>query len=61
MHIIGPGRDGTFYQEAGDPMADRALVETNGTYTTAPFETPGVYYITCSMHPRMTVRVTVVA
>jgi plastocyanin len=60
MHIIGPGRDGSLYQEEGDPMTDRVLVETNGTHTTSPFNTPGVYYITCSMHPRMTVRVTVV-
>jgi plastocyanin len=60
MHIIGPGRDGSFYADNGDPMKDRALVETNATYTTPPFDTPGTYYITCSMHPRMTVRVTVV-
>jgi plastocyanin len=60
MHIIGPGHDGTMADEAGDPMKDRALVETNGTYTTPPFDTPGTYYITCSMHPRMTVKITVV-
>jgi plastocyanin len=59
MHIIGPGRDGSLAQEDGDPVRDRVLVETNGTYTTPPFEVPGTYYITCSMHPQMTVRVTV--
>jgi plastocyanin len=61
MHIIGPGRDGTLAADAGDPMKDRALVQTGSTYTTPPFQTPGVYYITCSMHPHMTVRITVVA
>jgi plastocyanin len=32
---------------------------SNDRYTTPPFTVPGTYYITCSMHPDMTVKVVV--
>jgi hypothetical protein len=32
---------------------------TNDTYTVGPFNTVGAFSITCSMHPEMTVVVTV--
>lgn len=59
MHIIGPGRDGTLAEVNGEPMQRRVLMPTNDTYTTPPFNVPGTYYITCSMHPEMTVKVVV--
>jgi plastocyanin len=59
MHIVGPGRDGTLAEAAGEPMRRRVLMETDATYTTPPFDTPGTYYFTCSMHPEMTVKVVV--
>jgi plastocyanin len=59
MHIIGPGRDGTLATAAGEPMQERVLMPTNANYTTTPFNVPGTYYITCSMHPEMTVKVVV--
>jgi plastocyanin len=59
MHIIGPGRDGTLAQAGGDPMNHRVLMPTNATFTTPPFDVLGTYYITCSMHPEMTVTVIV--
>jgi plastocyanin len=59
MHIIGPGRDGTLAEADGDPMVHRVLMPTNATFTTPPFDVPGTYYITCSMHPEMTVTVIV--
>ncbi|GIH14300.1 cupredoxin domain-containing protein [Rugosimonospora africana] len=59
MHIIGPGRDGTLTETDGDPMHRRVLMPSNGDYTTPPFAVPGTYYITCSMHPDMTVKVVV--
>jgi len=59
MHIVGPGRDGTLTETAGEPMRRRVLMATNATYTTPPFNTPGTYYFTCSMHPEMTVKVVV--
>ena len=59
MHIIGPGRDGSLYTEDGSPMDYRVLMPTNDTYTVGPFNTVGTFSITCSMHPEMTVVVTV--
>jgi plastocyanin len=59
MHIIGPGRDGTLAEADGEPMNRRVLMPTNASYTTPPFTVPGTYYITCSMHPEMTVIVVV--
>jgi|SRR5215813_3985965 len=59
MHIIGPGRDGTLEASTGDPMTIRVLMPTSQTYTTPPFTDVGTYYITCSMHPEMTVKVVV--
>lgn len=59
MHIVGPGRDGTLVEVNGEPMRRRVLMETDATYTTPPFNTPGTFYFTCSMHPEMTVKVVV--
>jgi plastocyanin len=58
-HIIGPGRDGSLEEAAGVPMHERVLTETNDHYTTAQWNEPGTYYLTCSMHPEMTVKVVV--
>jgi plastocyanin len=60
MHIIGPGRDGTLAETDADPMHRRVLMATNGKYTTPPFDAVGTYYITCSMHPDMTVKIVVI-
>ena len=59
MHIIGPGRDGSLYKEDGSPIDYRVLMPTNDSYTVGPFTTVGTFYITCSMHPEMTVVVVV--
>jgi plastocyanin len=59
MHIIGPGRDGTLTDSADEPMHQRVLTATNAVYTTPPFEVPGTFYFTCSMHGEMTVKVIV--
>jgi len=59
MHIIGPGRDGTLAEATGEPIRHRVLMPTNDSYTTPPFNVPGTYYITCSMHPEMTVKIVV--
>jgi plastocyanin len=59
MHIIGPGRDGTLAESDGEPMQGRVLMPENTSYTTPPFNVPGTYYVTCSMHPEMTVTVVV--
>jgi len=59
MHIIGPGSDGTLAEADGSPMRERVLMPTNDTYTIGPFDVPGTYHFTCSMHPEMTVIVVV--
>jgi len=59
VHIIGPGQDGTLVATKGVPVTRRELVETNDVYRTGAWNTPGVYYLTCSVHPEMTVKVVV--
>ena len=58
-HIIGPGRDGSLVEADGLPMHERVFTETNDRYTTAQWNDPGTYFLTCSMHPEMTVKVVV--
>ena len=59
LHIIGPGQDGTLSSAEGNPMHERVLTQMNDTYKTPPFTEPGTYYLTCSIHPEMTVKVVV--
>jgi plastocyanin len=59
MHIIGPGRDSRLATDDGDPMKRRVLMPVNATYTTPAFNVPGTFYITCSMHSEMTIKVVV--
>lgn len=58
-HIIGPGRDGTLFSEAGVPVTTRHLMGTNDTFTTGAWDTAGTFTLTCSVHPEMTVKVVV--
>ena len=59
LHILGPGRDGLLGEVDGLPMHERALTEINDRYTTGQWNALGTFYITCSMHPDMTVKVIV--
>jgi plastocyanin len=59
MHIIGPGRDGTLVTSAQEPMHRRVLMPESASYTTPPFKNAGTFYFSCSMHPKMTVKVVV--
>jgi plastocyanin len=59
MHTIGPGRDGRLEDNAAVPLTGRRLMQTNDTETTGRWNTPGTYYLTCSVHPEMTVKVIV--
>lgn len=58
-HIIGPGKDGLFTADSAVPVTQRELIETNGVYSTGVWTTAGTYYLTCSVHPAMTVKVVV--
>jgi plastocyanin len=59
VHIIGPGRDGLLSPDATGAVRGRALLQTDDVLTTGPWRTPGVHYLTCSVHPEMTVEVVV--
>jgi plastocyanin len=62
LHVLGPGQDGRFAGEQGVPsLGGRGayLSETGDSFTTARWNTPGTYHITCSLHPEMTVTVVV--
>jgi len=58
-HIIGPGREGLLDPDAAVPIAHRELMETNDVFTTGAWTKPGTYYLTCSVHPEMNVKVVV--
>ena len=59
MHTVGAGRDGTLADNADVPMVARKMMATNNVYTTGQWNTPGTYFLTCSVHPEMTVKVIV--
>jgi len=61
VHVIGPGRDTHIASpEHGVPMTGFHLMQTNAVYTTGPWMTPGTFYLTCSVHPGMDLKVVVV-
>lgn len=61
VHIVGPGRSGTIVRsERGVPVSGFHLMQTNSVFTTPPWNTPGTYYLTCSVHPDMTLKVVVI-
>ena len=60
VHVIGPGRRGrVITRTPGVPVVGFHLMETNGVDTTDRWERPGTYYLTCSVHPKMTLKVVV--
>jgi plastocyanin len=60
IHIIGAGRGGRLDDATSAiPVDYRRLMESNQSYTSGKWEKPGTYFITCSVHPLMTVKVVV--
>jgi plastocyanin len=59
VHIVGPGRDGRILENTAVPTPRVHLMETNDSYTTGKWTIPGTYYVTCSVHPEMTIKVVV--
>jgi len=60
IHVIGPGNDGVIIgAERHVPVVGFHLMPTNSVYRTPPWKTPGTYYLTCSVHPHMTLKVIV--
>ena len=60
IHVIGPGRSGRIWgTERNVPVFGFHLMQTNSVYKTPAWQTPGTYYLTCSVHPDMTLKVIV--
>jgi len=61
VHVIGPGVDIHIRSpEPGVPMTGFHLMQTNSVYTTGPWMTLGTFYLTCSVHLGMTLKVVVI-
>ena len=61
VHVIGPGRDTHIISpERGVPMTGFHLMQTNDVFTTGRWMTTGTFYLTCSVHPGMTLKVVVI-
>ena len=61
VHVIGPGVNTHIRSpERGVPMTGFRLMQTNDAYTTGPWMTVGTFYLTCSVHPGMTLKVVVI-
>jgi plastocyanin len=58
-HIIGPGRKGLLVPDSDVPVARRQMMETDDVYTTGAWTKAGTFYLTCAVHPKMTVKVVV--
>jgi hypothetical protein len=60
IHAIGPGQNGQILSPVrGEPLTGYHLMETNAVYRTGPWLTPGMYHVTCSIHPMMNLTVVV--
>jgi plastocyanin len=60
IHVIGPGSGGRVIGvEKHVPMTGFHLMQTSTIYRTGRWETPGTYYLTCSVHPDVTLKVIV--
>jgi plastocyanin len=63
LHVVGPGDKGRFKIKTGMPaLGTRGafISETADTFTSGPWNTPGVYRVTCSLHPQMNITIKVV-
>ncbi len=61
VHVIGPGRNTAIISpERGVPMTGFHLMQTNDVFTTGRWMTIGTFYLTCSVHPGMTLKVVVI-
>ncbi len=58
-HTVGPGEGGSVVDTPGVPITGFTLMQTNDLFTTGRWNTPGAFYLTCSVHPDMTVKVVV--
>lgn len=64
LHVLTPGTDSRPAHEAGMPPMDGSydthVSQAGDVYTTRSWDKPGVYHLTCTLHPEMNVDVVVV-
>lgn len=61
IHVLGPGQNGHVTSPVpGEPLTGFHLMQTNASYTTGPWLTPGKFYVTCAVHSMMNLTVVVV-
>lgn len=64
LHVIVPGKGARQDSQKGLPRLgarDAHLSERGDHWTTGAWKTPGTYYLTCQLHPEMTLEVRVLA
>ena len=61
IHVVGPGDKGLLEAPGTGAMTPRTMMQENDRYTTPPWNVPGVYMITCTVHPQMNAKVVVLA
>lgn len=63
LHVLAPGERARIEEQNGTPRLEGDLntyvSEAGNVYTTARWNTPGEFYLTCTLHPEMTVEVVV--
>lgn len=62
LHILVPGKDAQPKVEAGIPSfggSSGHRAEVGDRWTTPAWNTPGTYFVTCTLHPSMNLKVTV--
>ena len=61
VHVVGPGTDTHVVSpQRGNPVTGFHLLQSNAAYTTPPWQTVGMFYLTCTVHPGMNLKVVVV-
>jgi plastocyanin len=63
LHVIGPGHRARLGDETGVPPFGPDQVRTlprGDPFTTEPWDDPGTYGLTCTLHPEMNLEVVVV-
>ncbi len=62
LHVVGPGTKARISEAAGVPSFGTDDVRTmprGKPYVTGPWQRPGTYHLTCTLHPEMNLQVVV--
>jgi len=62
LHVLVVGKDAQPRSQSGAPSfggASGHRAEVGDLWTTPPWETPGTYWVTCTLHPSMNLKVVV--